>query len=41
MPADVAGDGLLQIGDGAEHVAFQALPGQGGGEALDGVDPGG
>ena len=34
MLADVACDGLLQIGDGAEHAAFQALPGQDGEEAL-------
>ena len=40
MLADVAGDGLLEVGDGVEHAAPQALSGQDGEEARDGVDPG-
>ena len=39
MLADGAGDGLLKVGNGMEHAASQALPGQGGKEALDNVNP--
>ena len=35
--ADVAGDGLLEVGDGFERAALQAPSGEDGKEALDGV----
>ena len=38
---EVGADGLVQLDDGAEDAALQPLLGQGGEEALDGVDPGG
>ena len=40
MLTDIAGDGVLDVGDGLEHAAPQTLAGQGGEEALDSVDPG-
>ena len=40
MLADVAGDGLLEVVDRAEHTALQSLLGQCSKEAFDGVDPG-
>ena len=40
MLLDVALDGGLQIDDGMEDAALQALSGQGGEEILDGVEPG-
>ena len=40
MLADVAGDGLLEVGDGAEHAALEPLSGQRREEAFDSVDPG-
>ena len=40
MLIDVALDGCLQIDDGMEDAALQALSGQGGEEILDGVEPG-
>lgn len=40
MFADVAGDGVLEIGHGLEHAASDAPAGDDGEEALDGVDPG-
>lgn len=38
--ADVAVDGLLEVGDGLEDATPDAPAGDGGKEALDGVDPG-
>jgi hypothetical protein len=40
MLADVAGHGLLEVVDRAEHTALQSLLGQCSKEAFDGVDPG-
>ena len=39
MLLDVAFDGGLQIDDGMEDAALQSLPGQGGEETLDGIEP--
>jgi hypothetical protein len=37
---DEAVDGGLEVGDGAEHAALEATPGELGKKALDGVQPG-
>ena len=36
---DVVADGLVELDDGAEDAAFEAPFGQGGEQALDGIDP--
>lgn len=40
MLFDVALDGSLQVDDGMEDAALQALSGQAGEEVFDGVEPG-
>lgn len=39
MIADVAADGIFEFGDGSEDAAADALSGDNGKEALDGVKP--
>ena len=39
MGGDVASDGVLQVGDGGEGAAPDSSSGDGGEEALDGVEP--
>ena len=41
MLLDEAADRVLQLGDGGEDAALQALAGQGREEALDSIEPGG